>query len=163
MWKTPGSPDKGLLHPSFCCPSLRRRDGVTELTSWITSNTLLEAGQPNLPPPRSLSITLCLSLALWLPLQGVYLSIFPSRHMHKQSHVQLVPLCEHKSPYGLSLPLMREYRSVSTAVSGKTLTHYDIIVNWMRPARLYKCPTKTRVKNTPENMSLIGRKVLQNH
>lgn len=84
MWKTPGSPDKGLLHPSFSCPSLRRRDGVTELTSWITSNTLLEAGQPNLPPSRLRSLSLCVSL--FLPMASSAASV--SLHLSIQTHAQ---------------------------------------------------------------------------
>lgn len=122
MWKTPGSPDKGLLHPSFSCPSLRRRDGVTELTSWITSNTLLEAGQPNLPPPRLHSLSLCVSL--FLPMASsaasVSLHLYPDTCANKATS-SFSYSTNKKSPYGLFQPPLCEYVSVSTSTSGKYL------------------------------------------
>lgn len=120
MWKTPGSPDKGLLHPSFSCPSLRRRDGVTELTSWITSNTLLEAGQPNLPPPRLRSLSLCVSLFLPMASSAASVSFHPDTCTNKATS-SFSYSTNKKSPYGLFQPPLCEYVSVSTSTSGKYL------------------------------------------
>jgi len=64
-WLSRQGPPSSLLLLSFTKME-GRMDGVTELTSWITSNTPLETGQLNLPPPSSLSIALCFSLSLYV-------------------------------------------------------------------------------------------------
>lgn len=82
----------------------------------------------------------------------MYLSIFPSRHMHKQSNVQLFLLYKQKKPiWPFSTPAMRVCKCVYEHFR-KILTHYDIITNWMRAVRLYNCPMKTHIRSMPENI-----------
>lgn len=89
MWKTPGSPDKGLLLPSFSCPSLKRRDGGMELLNQLPGlhQTPMCEWVHRHPPPPSSPTALCTPHPPTL--FSIARPLFPYGHMDKHNNVQL--------------------------------------------------------------------------
>ena len=139
-WLSRQGPPSSLLLLSFT-KTEGPRDGVTELTSWITSNTP-SACRAAEPPTSSLlpSLSHSLPLSFFSPSQGVYLSIFPFRHLRAQTQRRLAlstPL-KHRPVWPSSASFYAEawvtWKSLNTlhahsctGCAAKKLIYYEIL------------------------------------